>query len=81
METIISREHYFWRLFTEYKTLIHTYLDLLRVLPIPDNPKDLDASYKTDLDLFDCFGRGKSVLLPKKYGTLTHQVYEGTFSH
>ena len=30
METIISRQHYFWRLFTEYKTLFHTYLDLYR---------------------------------------------------
>ena len=27
-----------------------------------NNPKDLDPSYKTDLDLWDCFGRVKLVL-------------------
>ena len=27
-----------------------------------NNPKDLDPSYKTDLDLLDCFGRVKLVL-------------------
>ena len=27
-----------------------------------DNPKDLDPSYKMDLDLRDCFGRVKLVL-------------------
>ena len=28
-----------------------------------NNSKDLDLSYKTDLDLCDCFGRDKPVLL------------------
>ena len=27
-----------------------------------NNPKDLDPSYKTDLDLWDCLGRVKLVL-------------------
>ena len=27
-----------------------------------NNPKDLDLSYKTDLDLWDCFGRVKLLL-------------------
>ena len=27
-----------------------------------NNPKNLDPSYKMDLDLWDCFGRVKSVL-------------------
>ena len=31
-------------------------------LPIQNNPKKLDLSYKTDLDLWDCLGRVKLVL-------------------
>ena len=31
-----------------------------RVLPFQNIPKDLDPSYKMDLDLWDCFGREKS---------------------
>ena len=27
------------------------------MLPFLNNPKDLDPSYKMDLDLWDCFGR------------------------
>ena len=42
---------------------------VIRVLPFLNNPKDLDPSYKTDLDFWDCFGRKKTpVLLAKKYG-------------
>ena len=33
-----------------------------RAFPIQNNPKDLDPSYKMDLDLWDSFGREKSVL-------------------
>ena len=33
-----------------------------RVFPFQNNPKHLDLSYKTDLDLWDCFGRKKLVL-------------------
>ena len=32
---------------------------VIRVLPFLNNPKDLDPSYKTDLDFWDCFGRKK----------------------
>ena len=34
-----------------------------QISPIPflNNPKDLDPSYKTDLDLWDCFGRKKTL--------------------
>ena len=30
---------------------------ILPILPFLNNPKDLDPSYKMDLDLLDCFGR------------------------
>ena len=44
---------------------------IIRVLPFLNNLKDLDPSYKTDLDFWDCFGRKKkSVLYPRKYGML-----------
>ena len=33
---------------------------IIRVLPFLNNLKDLDPSYKTDLDLWDCFGRKKN---------------------
>ena len=43
----------------------------MRVLSFLNNPKDLDPSYKMDLDFWDCFGRKKNtVLYPKKYGTM-----------
>ena len=43
---------------------------IIRVLPFLNNLKDLDPSYKMDLDLWDCFGRKKkSVLYPRKYGS------------
>ena len=32
---------------------------VIRVLPFLNNPKDLDLSYKMDLDFWDCFGRRK----------------------
>ena len=35
---------------------------IIPILPFLNNPKDLDPSYKTDLDLWDCFGRKKSIL-------------------
>ena len=34
---------------------------------LPNNPKDLDPSYKMDLDLWNCFGKKNSVFQPKKY--------------
>ena len=33
---------------------------IIRVLPISNNPKDLDLSYKTDLDILDCLGMEKN---------------------
>ena len=33
---------------------------VIRVLPFPNNAKDLDLSYKMDLDFWDCFGREKT---------------------
>ena len=33
-----------------------------KYFPSKNNPKNLDLSYKTDLDLWDCLGRVKSVL-------------------
>ena len=32
----------------------------MQVLPFLNNPKDLDPSYKIDLDFFYCFGREKN---------------------
>ena len=39
---------------------------IIRVLPFLNSLKDLDPSYKTDLDLWDCFGREKIHLISKK---------------
>ena len=33
---------------------------VIRVLPFLNNPKDLNPSYKMDLDFWDCFGRKKT---------------------
>ena len=35
---------------------------------LPNSPKELDSSYKTDLDFLECFGWKKSVLYLNKYG-------------
>ena len=36
------------------------------MLPFLNNPKDLDPSYKMDLDLWDCFGRKNLRLLTEE---------------
>ena len=36
---------------------------------IPNNPKNLDPSYKMDLDLWDCLGRVKLCILRKIHRT------------
>ena len=36
------------------------------ILHFLNNPKDLDPSYKTDLDLWDCFGRKKLRLITEE---------------
>ena len=33
---------------------------------LPNNPKDLDPSYKMDLDLWGCFGREKLCLITEE---------------
>ena len=38
----------------------------IQVLPFLNNPKDLDTSYKMDLDFWDCFGRQKKLCLTTK---------------
>ena len=37
--------------------------------------KDLDPSYKTDLDLGDCFGNETPLLLLNKYGRVFQNIY------
>ena len=37
-------------------------------LPFLNNPKDLDPSYKTDLDLWDCFERKNLCLITEEIG-------------
>ena len=39
---------------------------VIQVLPFLNNPKDLDLSYKTDLDFWDCFGKKKNLNLIAK---------------
>ena len=36
------------------------------ILPFLNNAKDLDPSYKTDLELLDCFGRKKLCLITEE---------------
>ena len=36
---------------------------IIQVLPFLKNPKDMDLSYKMDLDFWDCFGREKNSVL------------------
>ena len=38
---------------------------IIRVLPFLNNPKDLDPSYKTDLDFLDCF-TGRNCLITEE---------------
>ena len=45
-------------------------LDIRRSLLLPNNSKDLDLSNKTDLDLWDCLGKIKLVLLQNFIGLI-----------
>ena len=38
------------------------------IFTFPNNPKDLDPSYKTDLDFCYCFGRKKLRLITEEIG-------------
>ena len=40
-----------------------------RFFSFQNNPKDLDPSCKTDLDLWDCLGMGKIDIIAKFYRT------------
>ena len=42
-------------------------------LPFLNNPKDLDLSYKIDLDFLDCFGRKKLCLIIEEIWYLEHK--------
>ena len=45
---------------------------MIPILPFLNNRKDLDPSYKTDLDLWDCFRRKNLCLLTEKIRYLGH---------
>ena len=44
------------------------------MLPFLNNPKDLDPSYKTDLDLWDCFGRKNLRLITEEIRYICSQT-------
>ena len=54
----------------------------MQVLPFPNNPKDLDPSYKMDLDpsykmdldFWDCFGRNKIPSYNRRNRVLTVSI-------
>ena len=45
-----------------------------RLLPFPNNPKDLDASFKMDLDFWDCLGSKKKSPSYNRRNTV-HKIY------
>ena len=49
---------FFSKMTTITKTVLRN-CAIIQVLPFLNNPKDLDPSYKTDQDFWDCFGRKK----------------------
>ena len=48
---------------------------------LPKNPKDLDLSYKTDLDLWDCFGRKKNPSYNQRNTVISLGTEKGTLKH
>ena len=48
--------------------LNHSYetFAIIQVLSFLNNPKDLDPSYKMDLDFWDCFGRKNMCLITEE---------------
>ena len=46
---------------------------MILILPFLNNPKDLDPSYKMDLDLWDCFGRKKLHLITEEIRYVTQE--------
>ena len=51
---------------------------IIQVLPFLNNSKDLDLSYKTDLDFLDCFGREISLSYNRR-NTVVEIVAEDIF--
>ena len=54
--------------FQSYHTVFHWLYD--RVFFFQNNPKNLDPSYKMDLDIWDCLGRVKLVLKQNTIGLI-----------
>ena len=46
-------------------THYHIYLVIRRVFSFQNNPKNLDLSCKTDVDLWHCLGRVKLIIMAK----------------
>ena len=44
---------------------------IIPILPFPNNPKDLDPSFKIDLDPRDCFGRKIIRLITEEIGYMS----------
>ena len=55
---------------TNLETLPYLFGYKTEFFPSKNNPKDLDPSCKTDLDLWDSLGRGKLVLLQSFIGLI-----------
>ena len=51
---------------------------VIPVLPFLNSPKDLDPSYKMDLDFWDCFGRKQKTVSYTRRNTelLTLKLYD-----
>ena len=45
-----------------HRNVVPYFFDYKTVFSFQNSPKDLDPSYKMDLDLWDCLGRVKLVL-------------------
>ena len=55
-----------------------------QVLPFLNNPKDVDPSYKMDLDFWDCFGSNKICLITEEIRYIPWdkcKVYDIQVSH
>ena len=48
---------------------------VIQVLPFLNNPKDLDPSYKMDLDFWDCFGRKKTLSYNQRNTVITYKKF------
>ena len=47
---------------------------VIQVLPFHNNPKDLDLSYKTDVDFWDGFGLKQLCLVTKEILYITQEI-------